>query len=608
MMIEHLTVSRAAYFYRRKKRLSLDAIERLFRSVRAQARAASQNFFRVNRAEIGDAVYSAICFSFEREPAFLDQTSGAIERVFGFLMLVEKNEFIAVLKSGLDLPASFKSEFLIKIPNDRVENAIATHDAVFEQLRLKNMSTSKLALRSKSFEARDLESTVPTAGANRFVAQGYRVRRPDGSYSATPSTGRISIRADRADHAEIVGWVSDIVDLLEAAPAPTSAFIRNFARPVEIDSIPRGVRPTFIAVDIAALAEEFLEADAALRLVELRDGVAVALNGAEVAAILATLDESFPVRSSRAGPKVMTVDGRVQIARLRMGKARISLQKLSLPIIDNVIVEDRGMPLGTDAEAKPLARHIDREDYFTILFSDMALAYVDGALFRDEALARGGGNFLRHLIVEPLLATTNSEKGVFVDAQPLFADNSVFRVVADRIAQDCDALICDDLGDEWADFIGLTTQSSPTMVSFYHAKHGARSLGASPFHDAVGQAQKNLGRMALPVEAMPAKYVSWDDRYRNDGAQTGISRIMRGGQLANIEAAVDSVRGAPDLVKRVFIVTSSLSRTDVATVFADAQNGVAPPSAHFVQLYWLLTTYFAACVEMGAIGYIVCQP
>src|SRR3546814_11555247 len=86
------------------------------------------------------------------------------------------------------------------------------------------MSTSKLALRSKSFEASDLQNTVPTASANRFVAQGYRVRLPNGSYSATPSTGRISSRADRAGHIEPVAWTSAIIDLLGLDPVPTAAF------------------------------------------------------------------------------------------------------------------------------------------------------------------------------------------------------------------------------------------------------------------------------------------------------------------------------------------------------------------------------------------------
>src|SRR3546814_4344192 len=83
------------------------------------------------------------------------------------------------------------------------------------------MSTSKLALRSKSFEASDLQNTVPTASANRFVAQGYRVRLPNGSYSATPSTGRISSRSDRAGHIELVAWTSAIIDLLGSDPVPT---------------------------------------------------------------------------------------------------------------------------------------------------------------------------------------------------------------------------------------------------------------------------------------------------------------------------------------------------------------------------------------------------
>src|SRR3546814_19346195 len=89
------------------------------------------------------------------------------------------------------------------------------------------------------------------------------------------------------------------------------------------------------------------------------------------------------------------------------------------------------------------------------------------------------------LIAEPLLAGATSEKGVFANDQQSFSGGSVFQIVVDRIAEDCNILICDDLGDEWADFIGLSTDGSPNMVSFYHAKHGIRSLGASPFHEAV---------------------------------------------------------------------------------------------------------------------------
>lgn len=606
-MIEHLVVARSAYFYRGKRRLSQNAIDGLFRTVRAQAIAPSQNLFRLVRSPMADALYSAICFSYERPVAFFGEEAGVVERIFGFLMIIEKGDYVAVVKSGLDIPASFKTAFLGKLSNEQVERAVARHDATFEQLRLKNMSTSKLALRTKSFEASDLENNVPTASANRFVAQGYRVRLPDGTYSATPSTGRISIRADRADHLAIVAWVGAIIDLLGVGQAPTAAFIRNFARPLDLDAIPRGVQPTFVAVDVPSLAEALIDADATMRLVEERNGAAVELTRTEVATLLHTLDENFPIRAMRDALVITNTNGHGELGRIKIGKSRIALKKLSIATTASLSIEDRSFPLGADPNAMRLARYIDRKDLFTIIFNDITLAYVEGSLFRDHALVGGGENFMRHLVAEPMLANANSEKGAFTVGQTTFANESVFRIVVDSVANDCDILICDDLGDEWADFIGLSTEGSPRMVSFYHAKHGVRSLGASPFHEAVGQAMKNLGRMSLTAESMTAKYLSWVDPYRNSNVTTSISRLIRGGPQPAIEAAINVSRQAPDLVKRVYIVTSSLSRGDVEQTFANATNGIPPP-AHFVQLYWLLTNFFAACVEMGAIGYVICQP
>jgi hypothetical protein len=167
--------------------------------------------------------------------------------------------------------------------------------------------------------------------------------------------------------------------------------------------------------------------------------------------------------------------------------------------------------------------------------------------------------------------------------------------------------LCDDLGDEWADFIGVSTTSNPTMISFYHAKHGQASLSASAFHDSVGQAIKNLGRMNLPADMLPQKLASWDDNYRNNGVQTQIGRMIRGGTPAEIASKLGAVRSAPDVLQRVFIVTSSLSRTQVKDVFGAAAEGTSP-SPHFVQLYWILMSYFSACAEMGIRGYVVCRP
>src|SRR3546814_18573777 len=90
VMIEHLVVGSAAYFHSRKRRLSQDAIDRLFRSVRAQVSSPAQNLFRLVRAPIGDALCSAIRFSSERPVAFLDAEAEQVERAFGYLLIVWK--------------------------------------------------------------------------------------------------------------------------------------------------------------------------------------------------------------------------------------------------------------------------------------------------------------------------------------------------------------------------------------------------------------------------------------------------------------------------------------------------------------------------------------
>ena len=253
-----------------------------------------------------------------------------------------------------------------------------------------------------------------------------------------------------------------------------------------------------------------------------------------------------------------------------------------------------------------LLRYLDSEHLGTVLFSDLALADINGSLFRDEAMTGGGAEFLRHLQPRPELIAATDEKGTFARDQTAFDTDFVFGIIANALVTD-DILICDDLGDEWADFIGVGTTTSPATVNLYHAKHGARSLSASAFHEAVGQGIKNLGRLSLSGDGMAKKYKSWDDVYRKDKVDTAIRRYMRGGTRDEVETAIAATVGAPDVVRRVFIVTSSLSQADVEAAFARIAVGqsVRP---NFVQLYWILMGFFSACAEIGAVGYVIFQP
>jgi hypothetical protein len=490
--IDSLEIGASAYFFLRKKPITGAAVTRLFQDIRNAARRPSRDIFRHVRENMDGSIFSAICFSYERAPGFLDSGANVHDRVHGFLMLVERGEYVALFKSGLDMSATFKSDYLGRANRSRVESAVATVDAIFERIRVQSTSPSKQVLRSKTLEAADLENSMPMASASRYFTQAYSVRRADGHFSATPSTGRIAKRGDRGDYELAITWAATVIDQLAAGGAEVAPFIRNFARRLDLDSIPAGTTPLVFAVDVPQLTELLLADQATMRLVRMDDETAefVQLSNADVEAILAALDDSFSVRAGRPDYRIRR--GNQSIGTLRIGKTRISLRKFELPQLVGIEMEKSDIPVGEDPDRKQLVRHLDREDLFTVLFTDPALAYVEGELFRDEALLDGGAGFLRHLMPFDSLTTATSEKGDFAEGQAQFSDDSVFRKIIDDIATNDDILVCDDLGDEWADFIGINTQSRPPSVNFYHGKYGGLSLSASAFHDAVGQAKRTL--------------------------------------------------------------------------------------------------------------------
>ncbi|WP_225421472.1 hypothetical protein [Sphingomonas parva] len=607
-MIEHLRAGKTANFHRLKRRLSLAAVSGLFTSIRAAHAEPSNNFFAHRRVPHGPAVWSAICFAYEQRPAFLADEARADERVWGFLLLVEHRGHAAIFKSRLNLPNAFATRYLGRVSAERVDAAIARQDAIFEKVRLRNLSVSGFAMRTKSYEANDLKAVVGPAGASRYAPLGYALRAGEDHYRTTPSTGRISLRSERIGHLELVDYaVSVIDDLLGAGPARND-FIRTFARAVDLEEALEAARPAAFAVDIAGLAGAIHDTRL-IRLVRVEEGNCYQLPKVEVDALLDQLGQVLEVGEVAGRLCSLSLPGTHQdpVGAIALNKSDIALRKLDLPLTAGVWVEKTDYPLGTDPNRLPLRRYIDKENGYIVLFSDPALGYIAGNLFRDGAMAEGGDVLLRYLVTNADLENVTDEKGTFAQGQTAFDADSTFGAIVASVADGDEILVCDDLGDEWADFIGLDNRASPPRISFYHGKHGPLSLGASPFHVSVSQAQKNLERMMLPAAAMGGKINGWRNNYiSGSSVHTAIPRVVRGDPDL-LAAAFEQARAAPDAIRRAMIVTSSLSKGAVEQALADIRSG-GRPDPHFIQLYQLLMSFFSACTDMNAFGYIVCRP
>lgn len=601
--IDQLRVGKSANFHGIKRRLSNAAIDSLFRQVRASHPSASNNLFHHRREAIGNARWSAVSFMYEQSPTFFLEDSAVHETICGFILLVEYRSHVAIFKSRLELPSEFVRTYLQRVSADRVDSAVARQGAVFEKIRLRNMSVSRFAMRNKTFEADDLRDVVGTAGSNRYAPQTYSVRSDTGHFSTTPNTGRIAQRSDRVDYESLVDYAKLVIDDLADGAAVPAAFIRNFARPISLESLDDNTRPVIFAVDVAGIGEAIHDRRD-IRLVRDVGGHHVALSNVEVDAILSDLATAFEVQGDEKLLDLLRAGERV--GAIALNKSRIALRYLQLPLCAEVEVESCDHPLGQDPDRMTIRRYLDRTDSFIVLFDQLNLAYIHGTLFRDDAIVGGGATFLRYLRPEALLVPVTSETGAFTVPQTTFDADSTFGVVIARVAEGDDILICDDLGDEWADFIGVNNGRTPPRITFYHAKHGPLSLGASPFHVSVSQAMKNLRRMNLAADEIDQKMAGWQTTYNNGGVATSIPRIIRG-DAATLQDEIARARIAPDTTRRVFIVTSSLSRQAVENALAAITGGEAP-DPYFVQLYWLLSSFFSACTDMNANGYVSCRP
>ncbi|WP_222313724.1 hypothetical protein [Rhizobium leguminosarum] len=603
-MIEDLAVAKVATFFKRRKKLSNKAVKAVFTTLRANYGVKEHNIFKHTREVLGNARWSAICFMFETPPAFLDSASGVKETHCGYLMLVEYENHFAVFSSRIGLPAAFKSNHFAPVPISRVEGAIATENTVFQKMRMRNMSVSQHVMRNKTLEAPDLANVVGPAGSRRYAPQTYSVTTAGVQSTATPSTGRIGVRSDRVGQPELVEFAIGVIDALRGEPADVSPFIRTFARPLSLADAILSSQPITLAIDTNKLIDAVKGDDAMIRIVRVGDEV-VALTDAELGDLAADLKQALTIDDggTRRSAKLPGTDD--EAAAISLNKHRIALRSLTLGGADQIKIESLQMPAGEDPDRRSLRQYLDEENAFVVLFDDVRLSYIDGQVFRDETMLDGGASFLRYLHAEASLQAVTSEKGNFVAGQTAFDATSTFGAVVNHIAATDTTLVCDDLGDEWADFIGIRETGGLTQISFYHAKHGALEVSAASFHVSVSQAIKNLGNMGFPKERMTAKIEGWGGTYNAPGQATQIPKIFRSNG-ANLAETFASARTAPDGLRRAVIVTSSLSKQAVADVFAAIQAGQRP-SHTFVQLYWLLQSFFSACTEVGATGSVVCQ-
>ena len=212
------------------------------------------------------------------------------------------------------------------------------------------------------------------------------------------------------------------------------------------------------------------------------------------------------------------------------------------------------------------------------------------------------------------ISKLSEEDGQLKPNDKEFPANSLFSFTETTLAKNhkSDILICDDRGDEWADFISV---SSDELVFFHckvstSAKEGGKiPKSASKFHIIVAQAEKNIGNMVELREVMIKNKANgiWLEKYPSSQKKylTQIDRIRK--KSPSAPDTLESFRKAhknPNLIRSVYLVVNFLSKTEFIHELSTKRDSMRGSS---FQLAWLILELLSKLKEKGINLYIACK-
>ncbi len=470
-----------------KKSLSKTAVQSAFHSASAHASGrVLGRAIREKRAVDGmDFWASFVCFPLTRCPPFLPGTALA-EHTYGFLLLVELcvsgEWFVGIFTHAAASLTDWISYRAKPLPRAKFTNAFSGKSTV-RKISVRRLTASKHELHAASYEAPDIESSLPMMSASHTAIR--TVRFDDavvGSVGVTVNTSRVQRSGGRCKVGDLAGLVRMVAENTQANKR--SAFLSAFAQVVPVGDLPPEVEPTSVLFDWSGI----LESDA----IELYRGAPsgeVSDNQVPKKLLQRVLGAAL---TSRQPDRV----GCSATVRSPRGATRCDLDEIL-----GEVHSQRSPLCSRYRQQRKLSRSSNgfaRTTPLALTFTNPEFFFGDGALYQRADFVHEVDAVRRCLQVHAELAHATSEKGVPKRSATNFPAASVFRIVEDSVYANSEWLCCLDLGDEWADYLCIRNNA----LIFIHCKAGKKTRGASSFHEVVSQGLKNLGR----VQGTPTQF------------------------------------------------------------------------------------------------------
>lgn len=508
------------------------------------------------------------------------------EAKISYLLIVEIRDYVVIVKKNISHLTNFLNN-LVPISATKIANVLVENNTDFQQIKLANMNTSKNAMRTKSYEANNLQISMPMFGTNQNIVTTIRfVNDNDGTCSVNIGTSRIAKFGNKKGLTLLLEWMNFLVSKLENY-VETENFLTRFAMPFSWKEVGADLQPTSLLINIFDLQNyisDKLDDKSIYRKVDKDSYI--------------DFTDSF-WRIFREGSESLELtritDTQFMYKNIGVVKLANGLNITAKKPLDSLYYKDN---VGRYLSVKSL---INTLHCFIVCFSDFSYVYASGKLYRNSEIEKDFDSILA--VLEPVgaISTVASEKGDGYSEQSTeFTANSLFHVVENELYNTADILLCDDMGNEWADHIAISNDA----ISFIHSKCKDKAgLSASNFQDAIGPAIKNIGNMNPNMNALRSKIDSMRGTWKNTGIQK-----CRKGNVDDIEGKYLKLMSNPNKKREVCLAVNFLSKQSLATAFYNIKNHIPFQQKNsVVQLAWILNGFISTCKEADLNCKIYCK-
>lgn len=589
--MNNILINENAYFYKNidRVRISRTMIEQVFRD--ASSVKTGNYLLKIVRRSYpineNSITYSLCVFKYESKPTFIDEeVENWIESKLAYLLIVEVHDYIVISRKNISKVQEFIKQFQ-PLDYTILSTLFVNENTSFEKFSLKNLNVSDKALREKSLEALDLRENFSSLGANNYMLNSLRVKNEEEKTSLMLNSSRINKFGKKSGIEQFCNWSYSLVNRIKEH-IEKETFLSVFAEPQDYESMKDSLNPISILFIFSKLYDDFENGRIVTFFVrnsklgkERRFNLIQYLDSFERLLKIEKDENVFRIKNT------VTDD-----LELKMNNKSITLQSLKLKNI--ILQKDDGYDIS-------FIDYINKYCSFILNFENIDLVYSNRKLFKDSKLLGNIEHFIKIFIPFEDLANITSEKGNFTINQTQFADDSIFNFVEKQFLDSSEFFICDDLGREWADHIGITED----RVTFYLSKYKDSSFSATAFQDIIGQAQKNLGNLTPQNYQLMSKRDFWNRSYPN----SNISRLRKGDNIDDFIHQYQSTIKNPYLKRECYLVINFISKAELQNNLNQLKGGINfAQKNETIQILWFISSLVSSCKEVNIDAYICCKP